>query len=376
MSEAITVRPVKRQNEISSFIEFPRLLYTDDPAWVPPLYLERRLQLSRFNPYFKHAEWQGWLAFRGTKAVGRISAQIDHLHRRQYHTASGHFGFFESEDDPAVAAALFETAEDWLRGRGTKQITGPFNFSINHDCGILVDGFHTPPVIMMPHSKECYSRLLEGQGYTPVRELFAYWVRTDFKTPPVMARLVERYAGNVRLRPPERKRFMEEVETLRNIFNDAWSDNWGFVPFTSEEFADIGKSLKLFVPPDFIQVAEVDGEPAAFMVVMPNLNEVIRDIDGKLLPSGWLHLLTRLWKHRIRTGRVPLMGVRRCYQNTPLGIALAFMVINEARSPVLNRGIGEVEMSWILEDNKAMHSILAACGSSVYKRYRIYEKYL
>lgn len=376
MADTITVRPVESRSDISSFIELPRHLYLDDPVWIPPLYLERRIHLSRFNPYFKHAEWRAWLAYRNGKPAGRISAQIDHLHRRRYHTATGHFGFFESEDDPVLAAALFQAAEEWLYDRGTKQITGPFNFSINHDCGILIDGFDTPPVIMMPHSRECYSRLLEGQGYTPARDLLAYWIRTDFKTPAVMGRLVERYSAHTRIRPLDRKRFAEEIETLRDIFNDAWSENWGFVPFTREEFAKVGNSLKLFVPEDFIQIAEVDGEPAAFMVVLPNLNEVFKDIDGRLLPAGWFHLIRHLWKRRIRTGRVPLMGVRKRYQHTPLGTALAFMVIDEARLPVINRGINEAEMSWILEENKSMRSMLDAIGSSAYKRYRIYGKSL
>ncbi|MEX2525631.1 MAG: N-acetyltransferase [Gammaproteobacteria bacterium] len=376
MSDTITVQPVESRSDIASFIELPGYLYRDDPAWVPPLYLERRIHLSRFNPYFRHAEWQAWLVFRNGKPAGRISAQIDHLHRRQYHAATGHFGFFECEDDPAVAELLFQTAEDWLRDHGTKLITGPFNFSINHDCGILVDGFDTPPVIMMPHSRECYGRLIERQGYAPARDLLAYWIHTDFETPAVMKRLVERYSTRVRLRPLDRKRFAEEMETLRDIFNDAWSENWGFVPFTREEFADIGTGLRLFVPRDFIQVAEVDGEPAAFTVVLPNLNEVVGEIDGKLLPKGWLHLIRQLRNRRIRTGRVPLMGVRKRYQNTPMGIALAFMVIDQTLLPVINHGIREVEMSWILEDNKPMRGILDTVGSTVYKRYRIYEKHL
>lgn len=376
MSDTITAHPVTSRRDMASFIRLPATLYQDDPAWVPSLYLERRLHLSRFNPYFKHAEWQGWLVLRNGIPVGRISAQVDYLHRRHYQQSSGHFGFFECENDPEIAAVLFAVAEQWLRERGTGVVTGPFNFSINHDCGLLVEGFDTPPVIMMPHGRDYYARLLEGQGYEVARDLFAYWSRTDFDIPPVMKKLSERYAAQIHVRPLNRKHFAEEMETIRDIFNDAWSENWGFVPFTREEFAEVGNSLRLIVPEGFIQIAEVDGEPAAFIVVLPNLNEVFREIGGRLLPRGWWRLISRLRKRRIRTGRVPLMGVRRKYQGRPLGTALAFKVINKARVPVFDHGIHGVEMSWILEDNKSMRGMLEALGCLSYKRYRIYEKTL
>ena len=376
MSAAVTVHPLSSRKDMRTFIGLPRALYADDPAWIPPLWLERRLHFSRFNPYFKHADWQGWLAYRDGRPAGRISAQVDELHRRQYHEATGHFGLFECENDPAVAAALVRTAEEWLSERGTTQVTGPFNFSINQDCGILVEGFENPPVIMMPHSRSWYGQLLEQQGYVPARDLFAYWINTDFETPRIMHNLVHRYSPRTRLRPLNRSRFAAEMEILRDIFNDAWSENWGFVPFTQEEFADVGTSLRLILPDDFIQIAEVDGEPAAFIVVLPNLNEIFGDIDGRLLPLGWWHLMQRLRKRQIRTGRVPLMGVRKRFQNTPLGTALAFQVCDRARQRALERDIREVEMSWILEDNKSMRSILDAIGSDAYKRYRVYEKRL
>lgn len=374
MSATITVYPLTRRREVSAFIGLPRVLYADDPAWVPPLWLERRLHYSAFNPYFKHAEWQGWVAYRNGQPVGRISAQVDELHRRRYDKASGHFGLFECDNDSEVADALFRSAEEWLLERGTTHITGPFNFSINQDCGILVDGFDTPTVIMMPHSRQWYGRLIEERGYAPAKDLLAYWINTDFEAPRVMSELVRRYSGRTRLRPLNRKYIKEELETLRDIFNDAWSENWGFVPFTREEFAEIGTALRLFVPEDFVQIAEVDGQPAAFIIVLPNLNEIFKEIDGRLLPFGWLRIIKRLRRREVRTGRVPLMGVRKRYQNTPLGIALAFLVIDAARLSVIDRGIRHVEMSWILEDNKAMRGILDAIGSTAYKRYRIYEK--
>jgi hypothetical protein len=361
---------------MAAFIDLPWRLYADDPAWVPPLRLERRMHFSRFNPFFEHAEWQAWTAYRDGQPVGRISAQVDQLHREHHREQTGHFGLLESIDDTDVVAALTRTAEEWLAGHQTRRITGPFNFSINQDCGILVDGFDTPPVIMMPHSQSWYGPLLEEQGYAPAKDLLAYWIETDFETPPAMREVVRRFKDRVKLRPLRRKQFKEEMEILRSIFNDAWSRNWGFIPFTEAEFADIGTSLRLFVPDNFIQIAEVDGEPASFIVLLPNLNEAIGDIGGRLLPFGWAHLIRRTMRRDFRTGRVALMGVRKQYQSTPLGLALAFQVCDAARSAAVEYGIKGVEMSWILEDNKPMRSMLEHLKSKMYKRYRLYEKTL
>ncbi len=373
-SEPIRVIPVTNRRQLAAFIRVPWGLYAQDPLWVPPLKLERRLHFSSLNPYFAHGRWQGWVAWRGARPVGRISAQVDDLHRRHYRVKSGHFGFLECENDPEAMRALITESERWLAQYQTEEITGPFNFSINQECGLLVDGFGTPPALMMPHNHHWYAELLEQQGYSPAKDLYAYWVDPAFVIPPVMQRLVDRFGKSVRLRGLNRKRFKQELETLRSIFNDAWSNNWGFVPFTQEEFAELGTSLRLFVPDDFIRIAEYEGEPVAFIVALPNLNEVIRDLDGNLFPAGLLKLIIALRKRRIKTGRIPLMGVRKTLQNTPLGIALALIVIHDLRQKVVAAGMTGVEMSWILEDNKAMRSILERIGSKLYKTYRIYRK--
>lgn len=376
MGAPCDIRPVTTRGDMATFIDLPWRLYADDSSWVPPLRLERRMHFSRFNPFFEHAEWQAWTAYRDGDPVGRISAQVDQLHREQHGEQTGHFGLLETVDDADVVAALTRTAEEWLAGHQTRHITGPFNFSINQDCGILVDGFDTPPVIMMPHSRPWYGPLLEEQGYVPAKDLLAYWIETVFDTPPAMAAVVKRFKKRVKLRPLRRKQFKEEMEILRDIFNDAWSRNWGFIPFTEAEFADVGTSLRLFVPDDFIQIAEVDGKPACFLVLLPNLNEVINEIEGRLLPLGWLRLIRRTRRRDFRTGRVALMGVRKQYQSTPLGLALAFQVIDAARDAALKYGLEGVEMSWILEDNKPMRSMLEHLGCLQYKRYRLYEKTL
>jgi len=375
-SATITVHPVKSFREMGEFIDVPWLVNADDPMWVPPLRLERRLHYSKFNPFFKHGEWQAWVAYKNNKPVGRISAQIDSLHQQHHGEDAGHFGSMECINDMAVFSKLILQAETWLAARHIRYISGPFSHSINQECGVLVDGFDSPPVVMMPHSPRWYGSLLEQQGYQPVKDLLAYWVKVDSKIPRIMQMLIRKYSKQVRLRPLNRKIFQQEIEILRDIFNDAWSNNWGFIPFTEAEFAELGSSLRLFVQDDFIQIAEVNGVPAAFIIVLPNLNEVFAKLNGKLFPFGWIKLIKQIKDQKILTGRVPLMGVRKQFHNTPLGMALAYMVIYAPRQAVLNRGIKEVELSWILEDNKAMRNILDSIDSHQYKRFRIYGKEL
>lgn len=368
------MRPVSSRRDLAGFIDVPWSIYADDPAWVPPLRLERRMQFSRLNPFFEHGEWQAWIAFRGTRPVGRISAQIDRLHRERYGTDTGHFGLIEAPDDKAVFGALLESAEAWLKERGTRRVTGPFNLSINQECGILVDGFSDPPSMMMPHGRTWFGPMLESHGYSRAMDLLAYWVNPDFEAPAVMQRLIQHFSANVTVRTLRRRELKSEMEILRDIFNDAWSENWGFVPFTRAEFAELGTSLRLLVPDEYIHIAEVDGEPAAFIAGLPNLNEVLGRLNGNLLPLGVVKIAWALWRRRIQTGRVPLMGVRKRFQNTPMGMALAFLVIDEVRRALYARGIRGLELSWILEVNSGMRSILERIGSRLYKRYRLYEK--
>lgn len=375
MSE-IVVRPVDTYQRMGHFIEVPWLVYKDDPNWVPPLRLERRFHYSRFNPFFEHAEWQAWVAYKDNHAVGRISAQIDSLHRQHYGQQTGHFGTLECINDEAVFATLIDSAEQWLIEHDAFNITGPFNLSINQECGVLVEGFDTPPVVMMPHSRKWYDSLLQQYGYQSARDLLAYWVDVDFTAPKAMQAVNQRYRDQIKLRTLRRKHFNEEMETLRDIFNDAWSENWGFVPFTKAEFSELGNSLRWLVPEDYIQIAELEGRPVAFMAGIPNLNEIFSQLNGSLFPFGWIRLIKLLKSRAIKTGRIPLMGVRKQYQKTPIGLALAFAVIDAPRQIGIRQGIKAVEMSWILEDNSPMRSILKSIGSKEYKRYRLYEKTL
>ena len=375
-AESVRIVPVSDSRDLRRFIRVPWSVYADDPTWVPHLLLERREQFSPRNPYFAHARCCFWLAYRGTRPVGRISAQIDELHQGRYRDATGFFGFLEAENEAGTFHELLSTAEGWLRDQGMLRIRGPFNFSINQECGLLVDGYDTPPMIMMGHARPYYADRILAEGYKGVKDLLAYRLATDFTPPKFMEAVLAKASGIARIRPLRRSQWKEELQILRDIFEDAWSTNWGFIPFTEEEFQHLGNSLRQWVEDDFVQIAEVDGVPAAMIVVFPNLNEAIRDLDGRLLPFGWLKLLWRLKVAFPQTARVPLMGVRKRYQGSALGTALAFLLIERVRNHGLKRGVREVELSWILEDNMPMRNILAALGSTPYKRYRIYERTL
>jgi hypothetical protein len=361
-------------NERSQFLRLPDAIYREDPLWVPPLRLLRAQQIAPSRAFFEHAHWKAWLARRAGRPVGRISAQIDRLHLDRHHDGAGFFGMLEAIDDPRVFNRLFEAAEAWLRAEGMRRLRGPFTLSINEESGLLVEGFDTPPMIMMGHARPYYaSRVLEA-GYLPVKDLLAYRMPSEFPVPPAMRALAGRAHGRIRLRPLQRRRRDEEFESLRQIFNDAWSENWGFVPFTEAEFREIGRELSALIPAEFVQIAEVDGEPGAMIVMLPNINEAIRDLHGRLLPFGWLKLLWRLKRPTLRTARVTLMGVRKEHQQSFLGPVLVFLLIDALRAPARSRRIDEVEMSWVLEDNLRMRRIIEGLGGVCYKRYRLYEK--
>ncbi|MGD8314461.1 MAG: hypothetical protein PVI73_11030 [Syntrophobacterales bacterium] len=372
----LRVVPVEGRRGLRRFIRLPWSLYRDDPAWVPPLLMERHEHLSSRNPFFEHAKWKFWLAYRGATPVGRISAQVDQLHLKRYEDATGFFGLLEAEDKAETFRVLMNTAETWLRDQGMRRVCGPFNLSINQECGLLVEGFDTPPMVMMGHARPYYSARVEENGYRKEKDLLAYHIDSDFELTRAMRVIIKRAKKRVHIRPIRRSIFKEELQILKDIFEDAWSQNWGFVPFTKAEFEHMGKSFKRLVPEDQVQIAEVDGVPAAFMVAVPNVNEAIKDLNGKLFPLGWLKLLWRLKVAYPTSERVALMGVRQRYQNSRLAAALAVMVVEAARPPAVKRGVLSAEMSWILEDNVGMRSIIDALGGLLYKRYRIYGKEL
>ena len=376
-SPALRIVPVVNKADLAEFIRLPAAIFKDDPHWIAPLFLERKIHLSpQHNPYFQHAKSQAWIAWRGDTPVGRISAQIDDLSLEQHHDATGFFGMLDAEDSQETFAALLATAEQWLAEQGIRRVRGPFNLSINEEMGLLIDGFADPPVFMMSHALPYYREHIEQCGYHKAVDALAYLINPNFVAPPVMQRLLKMASERVTVRTLDRKRFDEEIMLLRDIFNDAWSENWGFVPFTEAEFRELGQNLKFLLHDEYIQIAEVDGEAAGFIIGMPNINEAIRDLQGKLFPFGWLKLLWRLKVKGPASGRVPLMGVRKKFQKTRLGPGLAFLIIEEVRNALHKRGAHRLELSWILEDNAGMRNIIESIGGTAYKRYRVYEREL
>lgn len=374
-SVPIEIREVVNASDLKTFISVPWSVYRDDPNWVPPLKVERKEAFSAKNPYFLHARWKAWVAYRAGQPVGRISAQIDELYLQRHDAHTGFFGLIEAPDDPLVFDALFNKAEGWLREQGMKTVLGPFNLSINQEVGCLVEGFDTPPYLMMGHTRRYYGASIENQGYAREQDVLAYELdKESFVLPENIQRLLKRQADKLLLRQVDRKNIGAELEILRDIFNDAWSQNWGFVPFTREEFQAVGKEILMIVPPEFTLIVETEGEPAAFMILIPNLNEAISDLNGKLFPFGWAKLIWRLKVKAPKTGRIALMGVRKKYQHTRLGPSMAFLTIGALQEPALKRKMERIEMSWILEQNQGTRNIIEKVGGVVTKRYRLYRK--
>ena len=375
----IEIVPVDGKADKDAFIKVPFALYRDDPHWVPPLLIERREHLDeKKNPYFEHAEVAMWIARRGGRNVGRISAQICRLHNERYQDSSGQFGFIEAVDDAEVFSALFSAAEAWLAERGVKTVRGPFNFSVNDEVGLLCDGFDTPPSFMMPHTPPYYLAQVEAQGYVKAKELIAYEYLPSTKLPNNMDAIIKRalQSGDLVIRSMRRANLEEELKIILEIFNDAWSDNWGFVPMTSKELSALGANLKMLVKDEYIAIAEIKGEPAAMAVTLPNINDWIKDLNGRLLPFGWAKLIWRLKARHPRAIRLPLMGVRKKFQTGMTGAAASLGVINAIRVYHESHGTTHGELSWILEDNTAMRKMIETIGAVPYKLYRIYEKEL
>ncbi len=373
---SVSIRRITDTKGLKDFVNVTRTVYADDPNWIQPLMMERMDALRPDkNPYFQHADVAMWVAERSGKQVGRISAQVDHLAQEKWGPNLGHFGFFEALDED-TANALLKTAEDWLKDQGMVRMQGPWSLSSAEEVGTLVDGFDTPPCVMMPHGRPSYDGWLNGHGLTKAKDMFAYSLDLTIPMPDRAMRIVKMAQKNKRvtMRPIDMKRFDEEVEIVLDIYNEAWSDNWGYVPFTEAEVAHGAKSLKPVVKPYRTYICEYDGEPVAFMLTIPDVNHKMRDINGKLLPFGWAKLAYRMLNGKEDRCRVPLMGVRKKFQRGPLGAAMSMWMIDVSRQHVEERGAYWGELGWILEDNDGMRSILEEIGCKVYKTYRVYEK--
>ena len=317
-----------------------------------------------------------WLAKCDGEVVGRISAQIDQMSPRTETGTLGFFGMFECIDNADLAIELLAKAEEWLKSNNCKVVRGPFSLSINQESGLLIDGFDKEAFFMMGHALPYYQDLLAAAGYRKAKDLYAWFNKTDFERPPAMQRLLKRYRHRVILRDLNKKRVQQELKLVLDIFNDAWTNNWGFIPFTEKEFMHLGHEMLQFFPAEYFKIAEYDQEPVGMIVMLPNINEIIKDINGKLLPSGIVKLLWRLKFAPPRSGRVPLMGIKQVYQNKLVGSAIAFMLIGEMQQTMLENGIVTHDMSWVLEDNTRLNKILESLGGYRYKTYRVFEKQL
>jgi len=380
----LVVSPVAGKADLKQFVDFAWDVYRDDPAWVPPLKAEvYGLLTPGKNPWFEHGEAQYFLARRGDRVTGRISAHIDHLAlsmspEQGMGPGTGNWGMFDALDAES-ARALMAAAEDWLRAKGMTRALGPISLSIWEEPGLLTQGHDHPPTVMMGHHRPEYQAWVEGAGYSVAKQLRTYELDITKEFPPLVQRIVQSGEKNprIRVRKVDKRKFDEEAAIILNILNDAWGDNWGFVPITDAEIAFTGKKLKPIVFEELIRIAELDGEPVAFMMTLPDLNEALKPLNGSLLPFGWAKLLWWLRRPKMRTMRVPLMGVVKRLQASRMASQLAFMMIEYIRrDAVTGFGASRGEMGWILEDNQGMNAIADAIESRVNKQYTVYDKAL
>jgi GNAT superfamily N-acetyltransferase len=373
-SPELHVSEIGAGRDLDDFVTLPWRIYADDPAWVPPLRREVRAFLDRrHHPFYRHGAAKTFLARRGNDVVGRILASDDPHYNERYGTNVGMFGMFESVDEPEVACALLDAAAGWLRERGRTGILGPIEYSTNYTCGLLVDGFETPPRLLMNHNPPYYRRLLEGYGLRPVKELYAWWIDRPPDLRPWLARAERIARRGVRLRAIRKKDLDAEVERAKAIYNQAWYDNWGSVPMTDAEFQDLGRHLAEIADENLLVMAEADGRPVGFSLALPDANEAFRRVgDGRIVrwgfvPIGLVRLLIGL--RRITTFRYFALGVLPGFQGRGIAEAMVLRTIDQA----LKAGYTGCEMGWTLDDNDRVNRAIAAVGAKRYKTYLIYE---
>ncbi len=380
----LSITPVLTKSDRKAFVDLPFRLYRDDSYWIPPLKGEALgLITPEKNGWFSHATAQLFLARQDGRVVGRISAHIDTLGltmpvERGFGPGCGQWGLMDAENEQ-IFTALLARAEGWLREQGMTRALGPISMSVWEEPGLLIQGYQQSPTVMMGHHKPEYRGWIERAGYAPVKQLVTYELDITQEFPPLVKRIIRSGEGNksIVIREVDKRRFEDEAAIILDILNDAWSDNWGFIPLTPPEIKDVGVKLKPIVFNDLIRIAELDGQPVAFMITLPDLNEAIRPLNGNLLPFGWAKLLWWLRKPKVQTMRVPLMGVRKELQSSRLAGQLAFMMIEAIRrASITHYGASRGEIGWVLDDNQGMNSIATAIDSRVNKIYQIYERTL
>jgi hypothetical protein len=362
---------------LRDFLDVASYIFRDDSCWVRPLDFDLKDRLSPKNPFFEHGEGQLFVAYRNGKPVGRCTAQIDREHLARYRDDVGFFGFLDTIDDPEVSGALLERAEAWLVGRGMKRSRGPMSLSINEEIGTLVEGFDTPPMLLMPHSRTYQGGLIEQGGYAKLKDVFAWkYVTADVpkrarKATEDIEKLPELTARRV-----DMKNLEADVRVLLDVFNDAWSDNWGFVPFTESELKKMAADMKLLLVPELTLMVSIDGEPVAVCLALPNLNAMIRDFGGKLNPVTVAKLLWRLKVQGPDQARLVLMGIKKKLRHVRKYAGLSTYMCTKVNDAGQKLGITFSELSWTLEDNGPVNVAIKFMGGKHYKTYRIYEREL
>lgn len=367
------ITTVRSDRDLKRFIKLPWSIYRDDPHWVPPLLSEEKKLLDRrVYPFHKHAEVEYFLAEEDGRPVGRIAAIVNRLHNEFHQEKTGFFGFFECVNDAATAQGLLRAAESWLKERGMDRARGPCNFSTNETCGLLVDGFESPPVMMMTYNPRYYIDLLERGGYAKAMDLLAYFILTGNFARDKFDRVASIAAqrAEIQIRPIAMKRFAEELNIIQDIYNQAWEKNWGFIPMTREEIDFTAAGLKSIIDPELVLIAELHGKPVGFALALPDINIILKRLNGRLFPFGWLKIM--MGRKKLSRIRIIALGVLRTHQH--LGIGTLFYLDYLKRA--IRMGIKETEMSWILESNDLMNKPLVQMGAKPYKRYRLYDKTL
>jgi hypothetical protein len=374
----VDIRQTPMGGDLREFLDVVDTIYKDDPRYIRPLDMDLRDRLDpKKNPFFEHGEGVVFTAHRGGKCVGRVTAQIDREHLSRHADEAGFFGFLDTVDDPEVTKALLENAERWLRGKGMKTARGPLSLNINEEMGCLVEGFDAPPVLMNPHHRAYQGGLIESAGYAKLKDVFGW--RYDVGEPNARVRKAQDEIAKmpeVESRQFDKKHIDRDVATALEVFNDAWQDNWGFVPMTKKEADKMASDLKLFLVPEITRIVLVDGEPAAVAIALPNVNELIGDLHGRLFPLGIVKLLYRLKIEGAKSGRLLILGIKKKFRLQRKYAGLSLYLYAELNDGGKRVGMTWGELGWTLEDNAAVNTGIKLMGAKKYKTYRVYEKAL
>jgi hypothetical protein len=372
----VDVRQVEMGGNLKEFLDVVKTIYEGDTNYIRPLDQDLKDRLNpKKNPFFEHADGVLFTAHKGKRCVGRISASIDREHLDRYKDQTGFWGFLDTVDDPEVAKALLGRAEAWLRDKGMKRAQGPMSLSINEEIGCLIEGFDTPPVLMMPHHRPYQSALIEKAGYEKLKDVFAWkYMVGELNARTRRAHDEIKAMPEVTSRPVSMKDVERDTSIVLDVFNDAWSDNWGFVPMTRSEVRKTAADFKLILAPEITRIAFIDGEAAAVAVTVPNVNDMIKDLNGKLFPFGLPKLLYRLKVEGPRSARLIILGIRKKYRNVRKYAGLSLYLFGELNEGGKKIGIQWGELGWTLEENAPVNTAIKLMGAKLYKKYRVYAR--